>query len=270
MLSPDDRETPLGEVRFLARSANRVTVLDTLTRGPSGRRALEEETGVARATLGRILDDLVDRGWVVEDDRQYEATELGAYVSRELGSLLDRLAAVPALNAVAEWLPPGGFGFDLGRLADATVVRSTKHDALAPTNHIARHVREADWVRCLTYSVLPGVMDACWRGTVDGGLRLETVLEQRALDGFGANPELIEQADEMAASGQFELYIYPGEIPSTVFVVDEAVLLCLSGGEGAPLAVVESDDEAVRTWAEALIDDHRDDSERLDPSLFTV
>ena len=266
----DPPEASLAEIEFLARSPNRVRVLDALTDGPVERYDLEDATGVARATLGRILEDFEERGWVAEDDRRYEATQLGAYVSRELGTALARFEPVPALSAVAHWFPEEGFDFDLGRLAGATVVRSSRHDALAPTRHIASRIRSADRVQLVTYAVLPSIVEACWRGAVERGLELESVLDGGALERFGADPEMLERATEMVETGGSEVYVYHGDVPSTVFVVDDVVLLCLSGGEGAPLAVIETDDEAVREWAESTIEDLRSEGERLDPSLFTA
>jgi predicted transcriptional regulator len=268
MPSPDVARGPLEEIEFLARSPNRVRVLDELARGGMDRRELEDSTGVARATLGRILDDFQARNWVIEDDRQYRTTQLGAYVSREFERVLTRFEPVPALDEVAQWFPEDGFGFDLKHLVGATIVRSTKPDALAPTAHVSRRLRTADTVRLATYSVLPGVVAECWSGTVERDLELEGVFEERALERFGADPRTIERAREILETGRADVYVADGDVPSTVFVVDEVVLLCLSGGEGAPLAVIETDDEAVLTWAEATIDDLRDEGERLDPSLF--
>lgn len=270
MLSATLLGAPLEEIEFLARSPNRVSVLDALTRGPVGRYELEETTGVTRATLGRILDDFDERGWIREEDRQYQTTQLGAYVSREMTSVLESFEPVPDLNEVAQWFPEDGFGLDLENLAGSEIVRSTKSSALAPTAHISKRIRTADRVRLITYSVLPGVMDECWRGAVEGGLELESVLEGGALEGFGVDSQMVDQARELVETGQSEVYVYYGDIQSTVFVVDDVVLLCLSGGEGAPLAVIETDDETVRSWAESTIDDLRDDGERIDPSLFTA
>lgn len=265
----DGRDGPLDVIEFLARSPNRVRVLDALTDGPVGRYDLEDATGVARATLGRILEDFTARNWVVEADRAYETTPLGDYVSRSIEAALERFEPVPTLAEVAEWFPADGFGFDLGHLAGATVIRSTKHDALAPTTHIARRIRDADRVRLVTYAVLPGVMEACWRGAVERGLELEGVLEARAVDGVGSDPQLVAQARELFETGRAEVYVYRGDVPCTFFVVDDVVLLCLSGGEGAPLAVLETDAEAVLGWAEATLEALRSEGERLDPTLFT-
>lgn len=269
MQSSDILGAPLEELEFLARSPNRVSVLDALTEGPIGRYELEETADVTRATLGRILDDFEDRGWVTEEDRQYETTQLGAYVSREITAVMGRFEPVPALNEVVQWFPEEGFDFDLGYLAGATIVRATKSDALAPMTHITDRIRSADQVQLITYSVLPGVMETCWRETVDGDLELLSVLDGAAFENVSDDPQMIEQAQEMAESGRFEVYAYFDDVSSTVFVVDDAVLLCLSGDEGPPMAVIETDDEAVRSWAESTIDDHRREGERIDPSRYT-
>jgi predicted transcriptional regulator len=191
-------------------------------------------------------------------------------VSREFAGLLERFESVPALGEVAQWFPEAGFDFDLGCLAGAKIVRATKTDALAPMTHITNRIRTANRVRLVTYSVLPGVMETCWQGIVDGDLELESVLGEGAVDGVGTDPKMVEQAQEMVETGRAEVFVFHGDVPSTTFVVDDAVLLCLSGGEGAPLAVIETDDEAVHSWAESTIDDHCRDGERLDPSLFTA
>jgi predicted transcriptional regulator len=270
MTSDELLGAPLEELEFLARSPNRIRVLDALTRGPIGRDNIEEIAEVSRATLGRILDDFETRGWVWEVNRQYQTTQLGEYVFREISTILDRFAPVPGLNEVAQWFPEDGFGFDLENLAGSTIVQTTRNNALAPTTHIAKRIRNANNVRLITYSVLPGIMDECWRGTVEGNLELVSVLDRGAFDNIGSDPQMAELAREMAESGRSEVYMYFGNIPSTMFIVDDVVLLCLSGGEGAPLAVIETDDETVRSWAEDTIDDLRDEGERLEPSLFVV
>jgi predicted transcriptional regulator len=270
MSTSDLLGAPLEEIEFLSRSPNRVSVLDALTRGPVGRYELEETAGVTRATLGRIFDDFEERGWVTEVDRQYETTQLGAYVSRRIIDLLESFEPVPALNEVAQWFPEEGYDFDLGRLAGAKIVRATKNNALAPTAYISKRIQTADRVRLITYSVLPGIMEMCWRETVDGDLELESVLDGGAFDSFGTDPQMVERAREMFQTGQSEVFLYHGDVPSTAFIVDDVVLLCLSGGEGAPLAVIETDDETIRSWAESTIDDLRDDGDRIDPSMFTA
>lgn len=265
----EDIQQPLEEIEFLARSQNRLGVLDALKAEPMERRDIEDETGVSRATVARILDDFEARGWIARSGRQYETTRVGDYVLREFTDLLERFEAVPVLNEVERWFPEEGFDFDLGRLAGAEVVRPAKSDALAPTTHITRRLRSADRARVLSYSHIPDALEVCWGRTVEGSLELESVVDRGALDRIGSDPRMVDHAREMVESGQADLFLYGGTIPFTVFVVDDAVLLCLSGGEGAPHAVIETTDEAVCSWAESTIDTYRGEGELLDPASFT-
>ncbi|WP_436345001.1 helix-turn-helix transcriptional regulator [Natronorubrum sp. FCH18a] len=265
----EDLQSPLEEIEFLARSPNRVRVLDALRAGPMNRHDIEEETGVSRATLARILGDFEQRGWVTRDVRRYETTRVGDYVAREFTDLLQRFEPVPGLNEVVEWFPEEGLDFDLGCLSGAEIIRPTKSDALAPTTHITQRLRTADRVRVVSYSHLSDVMEECRRGTVEGSLKLESTVDREVLNRIGTDPRMIDYAREMVESGRAEFYWYEGTIPFTVFLVDDRVLLCLSGGEGAPRAVIETTDETIRSWAESTIETYRCESEVLDPRSFT-
>lgn len=271
MAFPVDKiESPLAEIEFLARSPNRLRVLDVLRTGPITRYEIEEMTDVSRATLGRILDDFEERGWVKRESRQYETTHVGNYVAREFTRLVERFGPVPALNKVAQWFPEEGFGFDLGCLTGAEIVRPHKNDALAPTTHIVRRLRTATHIRVLTYTALPDCMEVCWQRTVTGNQTFEGVFDTGTLATLGADPQMVEQAGEMLESGQAEVVRYDGEIPSVVIIADDVVLLCLSGGEGAPHAVIETTNETVREWAEATFESYHREGDPLDPALFTA
>lgn len=269
VIAAEDVQSPLEEIEFLARSPNRVSVLGALRMGPVERYDIEETTGVSRATLARILDDFEARGWVRRDGRQHETTPVGEYVAREFTTLLESFEPVPALNEIAQWFPTEGFGFDLGCLAGAEIVRSHKNNALAPTRHIVGRLRTATHIRVLTYTALPDCMEVCWERTVNGNQEFEGVFDLGTLATLGADPRMVEQASEMLDSGRAEVVCYDGDIPSVVIIADDVVLLCLSGGEGAPHAVIETTDETVREWAEATFEAYHSEGDPLDPALFT-
>ena len=49
--------TALDDIAFLARSVNRVEVLETLSSGPHNRAELQEATDISRPTVGRIVNN---------------------------------------------------------------------------------------------------------------------------------------------------------------------------------------------------------------------
>ncbi|MFC6725411.1 helix-turn-helix domain-containing protein, partial [Halobium palmae] len=112
-------------VAFLAGSPNRVAVLETLAEtGPSERRDVVEALDVSRVTAGRVLDALLERGWVERDGRTYETTAAGEVVVDEFGALLDTVEAMDRVAEVLPWLPED-FDVDARRLADARVTVPT-------------------------------------------------------------------------------------------------------------------------------------------------
>lgn len=63
-MNASEMRTPLGDIEFLARSEHRLTVLETLPEEGLTPNELKEETGIPRATIGRILGNFEERGWV--------------------------------------------------------------------------------------------------------------------------------------------------------------------------------------------------------------
>lgn len=244
-------------IEFHARSINRVVVLEALMAGPIERRDLEDVTGISRPTLSRILDDFEDRGWVERDHHRYEATLLGTFVNREFSQLIDRMTVVHKLQDVVAWLPEGGFGFDLSRLSAADIITPQKEDALAPTHHIVKRFQDASMVRAVSFTLLPDCLQTSYQQVVDGGQTFEAVFQPQALVIIDDDPIMKPWAHEMLRSGNATIYRYDGAIPYVAIVIDERVCLCLSGNDGAPRAVIDSDDDEIFDWAQETFDSYR-------------
>lgn len=270
MFPLEDYEHSVDAVAFLARSTNRVTVLDALTDDSWERRELADATGVSRATLARILDDLVARGWATEDDRTYTATQVGEFVVGEFTGLLERTAAVEVLGRVSRWLPEAGFDFDLDCLATAEVVTTTRTDVLAPTTHLVRRLRRADRVRILSHAVFPDGIDANWERTVNGRQRVQAVLAPEAVAAIRDDPALARRIREMLATGRAAVYRYEGEVPHVLIRTGEEVNVVLFDAVGAPHAVICSENETVTSWADETIRSFRDEATPLTRDAFTA
>ena len=120
-----------SDIEFLAGSPNRAAVLEALVDTPRDRHDLAEHVGVSRVTIGRILKDLVARGWVASDGSRYWATPIGEVVATEFGALLNTMETMRKLSAVMEWLPPD-LDIDFRRFADARITLPTWSDSVAP------------------------------------------------------------------------------------------------------------------------------------------
>lgn len=150
----------LVDVEFLLGSANRLDVLDAIHTAPRDRHELRERTGASRVTCSRVLGDLEDRSWIVRRNGTYQLTPRGAAVAREIERLFDNLEAVDGLDGTLQWLPIEQFDFELGRLADATVITSTDRELTAAITRTADRVRDTTRVRNVATGISAEVVDA--------------------------------------------------------------------------------------------------------------
>lgn len=265
----NDTDPSFEAIEFLARSKNRVTVLEVLAGGAMEQYDLEDATGVTRPTLSRILDDFESRGWTVSSGRRYELTQLGGYITEEFTDFLGRMRVDGKLGDVVQWLPNQEFDFDLACLTTAEVVHPQKTDASAPTTHIVRRLEAADRVQVMSYTLLPEAFRVCREKAVHGNQELEVVFDTETIATLATDQRNIDQAREMLETGRVAFYQSQRPVPYVLVIPDdEVVVVCLTGEDGEPRAVIDTDDETVRAWAQSIFEAFRDDALPLELSLL--
>jgi predicted transcriptional regulator len=258
-------DSPIDLVSFVTRAENRVDVLLTLASGSQTRPALQETTGIPRATLSRILADFRDRELVSRDAYQFRTTPLGDLIATELESLYGAIETTRALQTLGKWLPLDELAVDFDRLGTADVTLPTLVDPMAPVKRAAVAVEDADHVRTFCYSVVHAPILAALRGVVQQGQHLEGVIAAGVLEVVRDTPELAESARELFESGNVELYLYDGDIEPQLIIADERVMFLVTDAEGAIQGLVETDDEAIYPWAEATFESLKHEANPLTP-----
>jgi hypothetical protein len=261
-----EREMALGDAAFLARSPNRLAVLDVLDTSPAGRNEIGERAGVERVTLGRVLEDAADRGWVREGEDGYALTATGAWVRDAFDDLLGSLAATRRLAGLVEFLPAD---LPVRALRDAEVVRPSPGDPTAPLRRAEQHTRETTHQRVVTDALAPGVLEAMHAGVTGGDLRLEAVLGPSMLSVTATAPETRALFGDLLATEatsfrtgegiSLVLGIHDPGVGVGIGVVDES---------GIARALIESDAPAVREWAVDTFERRWHDADPVDPGLF--
>lgn len=268
--SSADREAALEEIAYLARSANRVRILEALAEEPHPRRALEEATGTSRTTLGRILNELEERGWAHRAaDGDYVATPAGRHVANEFGPLVEAMAAIRGLDEAVAVLPTDALSIGLENFRDATVRRPDPNVPMAINRYLAGLLREASSFHTLTFFA-PAVVvgEVMYEGVTAGRLTATHVLAGGLVGHLQEDSEGPPPWGEYVAAGA-RVYRYDGHIPCNLFVVDETVLVQNSqAGLDRPETFVESRNETVRTWAVGLVETYRGESEGVDAESF--
>lgn len=252
---------------FVARSENRLAALRVLSTDPQRRSAVQEATGIPRATLSRILADCRDRDLVERRGPEYLLTPLGDRLVEELEALLVAIDRMRALQTLADGLPLDDLDVDLFEIEDLSVTLPNRIDPMAPISRAAEVVETAAVVRGFCYSLLHAPILAMTRDVVQTGGRFIGVVSDEVIRHVLADPDLAGPVEALVGSGQAELYIYRGAI-ETQYIVTEDRVLFLVDDAGAIVGLVETGDPALSPWAEARFAAHRETSEPLDPDAL--
>ncbi|WP_458208120.1 helix-turn-helix transcriptional regulator [Haladaptatus sp. NG-SE-30] len=256
---------PLEDVAFLARSAHRVNVLEALAEGPLSRPKLHEETGISQPTLGRILGSFEDRNWVEHQRPDYALTPLGELLVSEFGDLLDTVETIQKLGDVVRQLPTDEMDFDIRTFADATVWTPDPGDTLSHIRRMETTWLDADRRRLLGSTLGPISFDERKeRARRDFDrlqeMEVETIVSRSLLEQGMSDPEIRRMTLEAWDSEQMKAYLYDGHIPLLLTIADDTAMLAPTDENGIPTAVVETENETIRSWVETRLDEYREQS----------
>lgn len=239
-------------------------VLEALRAGPLDRRDLQERVGVSRPTIHRQVRALGADGLVAKRDGAFALTPVGELAATEFARVFEGMDTVSALSRIARWVPLEAFDFDHDRLRGADVVLSRPNDPFAPTRRLLREVHSADDIRILTYTFLPEGDPATRRCFIEDHQSLVGVLDLELLEAILADPASTAHLQALLAGGA-RIAVAVEPVPIILTIADETVLIGAVDDGGSPQALLVTDDEAIRTWAEHSVDDSFERADRLTP-----
>lgn len=240
---------PLEEIVFLARSENRIEVLQTLTEGAYTRRELGDAVNASQPTIGRVLNDLTARGWIAYDGERYRATATGELVEAGITDLRERLATETRLREIADWLPTDAIDVDLRAFRDAAITTPTGTRPNVPIERMLELLDRTDHVLLLSHSFNKQKLDLIHERTADGALTTEGVFAADAIEAIREDPTLRARLQETVAADTTDIRVTTDEIPVAVEVTDDRTHLLLRDDEGVVRASMDTDADAVRSWA---------------------
>ncbi|WP_226483187.1 helix-turn-helix transcriptional regulator [Natrinema amylolyticum] len=260
-------EDSLADIAYLARSANRVIILNTLVSGSYTSRDLEQATGVSRSTLERIVSELERRDWIERTTQgEYTATTAGEFAMSEFAPLADSMTALRALGDAVEWLPREELSIGLHHFSDAIIRVPNSNSATAPAAYMAKLLREATEFACLVRIAPPLGFEIAMRDrAATGKLTTEHVVTEDELAYIAEQPDRVRRWREYLNTG-VDVFCYAGDVPCNLFVIDETVLVV--DREPNVCAFIESENETVRVWASDMIGTYRAEADRLRPDTF--
>lgn len=273
MVDPSDAipTDALEDIAYLARSVNRVRLLETLGSGSYTRRDLADRTGIARTTIGRIVNEFEERGWVERTpDGDYTATPVGVQVVHEFMPLVEAMAVVRQLDDMVAWLQAVEPSIGLHHFSDANIRRPQSVDPTEPLARYTEALRRADEFHCLVGVAPPLSFETVMRDeAVNGELSVEHVISEDEFVYVRDRPERARRWREYIEAGA-NVYCYDGTVPCNFLIFDETVYIGKSQSDrGEPYAAIGSENEVVRAWAHGIISEYRKDAKRLDAAALT-
>lgn len=259
---------PLEEIEFLARSANRIRVLEAVAGGAHTRQELQSAVEASQPTLARILSDFEERNWVERRGVRYEATPLGEFVADGFTDLLSVVETETRLREVARWLPMDRLDVDFRRFRDARITRPTQTDPSGPLKRALELSAGADRQHVLTYVLNRDMLETVHGAAVEGSQSLRAVVSRETIEMIRGDAASVERFREVAACEAVALRVADEGVPFAMGVADETVYFFLRDEEGLLRALLESTDDAVRSWAVETVDDYWAEGSDVDPSVF--
>ena len=260
----ESSDASLEEIEFLALSANRVDVLRLLSEGRYTRTELARETGASQATLGRILGDFDERSWIARDGSEYAATATGQLVAAGFTDLQEILETERTLRDIVEYLPTEEFGFDIRRLADATITVPTQTRPNAPLQRLLSLLRESEEVRAFSHAFNEQSLTVVREQTDAGEQTFEGVFSRDAIGALADDSSLRGQLRDLLETDRATVRIRDDGVPLAAMIVDDIVYLLLRDEQGILRASVDIEDEEVRSWAHEAFDDYWETAEPLE------
>lgn len=277
----------LEAIAYLARSRNRVDVLEALTRSvtkpgrpiPSlPRREIREVTGTSRSTLGRILTEFEERGWAFRNgEGEYEATPQGEHIAAEFKPLLRSMETIHELGEAVGILPVSELSMgpedDLSishrHFRDATVRETANWDPHELERFYADLLEDASTFRALIYvGPFRAVDRAVTERTRSGEMNAKGVFSATIVDRLLRTPEFGPTKEDVAVDN-LELHRSEEHIPCNLWIVDETVALENSQVEGVePGTLILSEDPTVRRWARKLFDRYLEGAREISAEDF--
>lgn len=264
-------DAALEDIAYLALSESRLRILDSIAAESHTRGEVAEATGIARTTIDRIINELEERGWAQRTaDGDYEATAVGERVVTEFRPFVGTMEAIRKLGEMVAWLPTDVVSIGLHHFTDATIRRPDPANPTAVATYFTDLFRGISDFHCLVGVAPPPALEKEMRdGVVTRDLSTEHVITAEELNYLRDHPERLPRWREYLDAGA-NVYLHDGPIPCNLFVMDETVIIGNSQSEVGPdLAIIESTNEAIRSWVLKTIERYREDAERLDASSFT-
>ncbi|MBB6644916.1 hypothetical protein H5V44_01130 [Halobellus sp. MBLA0160] len=255
---------PFGEISFLTRSENRITVLETLAGGRYTEQELTDETGISDVTVKRAIDAFRQRGWIRETETGYTTTPVGELLAADYRRLAGTMDVACHVGPVVDLLPVDEMDFDLRLLSEARISDPDDVDVLEIVDRWITLIREADRLEVFAYRTGRIVAEPIYEGIEAGTLELEAVVPPSELEQIRSDPTTREFKQKIIDAGG-NYYLAPEDQPKpySVGMFDDLAAIAGWGSDSKPQVHLESRADPIVEWTRSRYERAKADAEPL-------
>jgi predicted transcriptional regulator len=243
------------DLNFLMGSENRLAVLQAAVDEAKTREELVEEVDSSAVTVGRILTDLLDRGWIQRNETGYLASFFGQAIAEDAATLARTVETADRLKPVCEYMDTDHLDIDPRVLAHGTMSRGPEDSAFDHVDRWAQLFRSCDKFTGITSQVPMTLVEVLLEQLRAGELEVIGAFPGDFVDRLLDDQELrtgFREAIEHGASfyrddqgdWDFAIGLYDANRMSFVGFDDS----------GTPRFKVESDHPQLRNWGDETAD----------------
>lgn len=249
------------QLSFLARSPNRVSVLEALNRRPRSRNELLSLIDTSRPTLVRVLSDFESYGWIERTDSEYTTTPVGSAVAEAFSRALETVSTVDRLRGLLTSVPDDVLTVDVEAFSDATVTTAAPGVPFRPVQRLVELADASTTFREFNRSSIGCLCDTELSGLLSGDGRVTVVYGSAVVE------SLVTSSDnwfgEAIRTGRVDVFVHD-DLPFGLSLFDDRVALAgYDETTGAPTTLVDTDAVEVRRWAEAVYETYRQEATPL-------
>jgi predicted transcriptional regulator len=249
-------------MEYLTSSRNRVKVLRSLVGASGTPEEVRDGLGVPRSTFQRILSELQERNWVEKRDGVYTVTPLGEYVEGYFSDSVEEMSTVDRLERFFEYVPFSEVGVGFDAIAESEVTLSQPSNPHAPTERTLGALEEADEVRALSPVITDIHSKRFYEAILNDETYVENVIPSSVAEAILSRYE--GRFDDVRGTGKTETYVYDGELPLGLMVIDGTAFLGAYDDDGIARALVENDTDEMLEWARGYHEEYKESSETFD------
>lgn len=258
----------LEALAFLVRSPNRIRLLGQLSAEEQTRQELQDRTDISQPTLGRILGDFEDRGWVRNHHNgAYSLTATGGLIAGTIDETIDVVELIQELADVQAHIPPPLLNFDPHTLATASVITPSDAEPMAHMRRFDELVSAASSVKMFTnvLSCSPTheitEEDRAFLANID-----ELIVTADALGADLNYDALFDWLSGRMTAGELTVHRYERTAEFLFAICDETAAIVFIDDDGMPCALFETDVEPMLEWTRDEFAQYRRESTPVMPA----